>query len=194
MGREVDREIRSWSRKPARDQLALLKDGLDLDGARIIAYWEGDPWSSSLVISASAPRKHRPGTRWAFCFLPFHSPDPGELIFSDDSEEEAQPEKIADAWEIRRLLEVPGIGERPEICDLLISLGRRRDDLDLPTLGSFSTHRDPLVRYVALGVLSWQPGISNAQIGEKFSEESDPLVRELAIRFSEGRTRRKTRA
>lgn len=191
--REVDREIEAWSRKTARDRLGLLWDACDHDGVRTIGYWDRDPWSSDLVLSCSQAKKRIPGQWWAVCFSSLESRRPDSIVFSDDREAEGLPESIEDAWELRRFLEIPGIEERPELCELLIGLGSRRDDLDLPIISRFGKHPDRVVRYTTLGVLSWQPGVSNQELAERFREEQDHIVRDLADRFAEGKVRRKTR-
>lgn len=193
MDREVDREIEAWSRKPVRDRLALLWEAGEHDGVRTIGYWERDPWSSDFVISSSQAKGRIPGTWWAVCFGSFESRTPDNLVYSDDRESEGPAETFGDAWELRRFLEIPGIEERPELSGLMVSLGARRDDLDLPLFRRFAGHADHVVRYAALGVLSWQPEVSNREIEEVFRDETDPVVLDLARSFAEGRVRRKTR-
>ena len=159
----------------------------------MIACWETDPWASQYVISASETRWPKPGKWWAVCFADFGPLAPVEVVFSDDREAEIPPPTLSDARDIRRILEVPGIEERPELCHLLVTLGFRRDEIDLPALRRFATHEDRVVRYTVLGVLSWQPSVTNAELWGKFGDDPDPKVRELAGQLSSGRTRRKTR-
>jgi len=117
-------------------------------------------------------------------------PSPG---ISDDRAGEVAPSQIRDAREIRRLLETNGIEERDELCELLITLGFRRDEIDIPLISSFADHEDKVVRYTVLGVLSWQPSVTNGDLGAKFGEDPDPRVEDLAARFAAGRSPRRTR-
>ncbi len=194
MDRSLDREIEAWSNKPARDRFSLLWEQVEKDGVKVISCWEGREWSSSYVISASQARLPLPGRWWAFCFVEPGSEEPVAFLRSDDSEGEGAAPALTDARSIRRLLEVPGIDDRPELCDLLLVLGARRDEIDVPGILGFTSHSDRVVRYVTLGVLSWQPSISNDLIGHRFANETDPLVAALAARFATGRTRRSTTA
>ena len=194
MVRRLDREIQAWSQRPKRAQLSLLWDDVERDEVKVISYWEEAEWSSTYIISASQPRRPLPGKWWALCFIEPEGPGPAEILRSDDSEGRVRTlVAVTDAKEIRRLLEVPGVEERVELCDLLISLGGRRDEMDIPALLGFSNHRDRVVRYTALGLLSWQPAVSNDLLGHRFGEDPDWRVADLARRFASGTTPRKTR-
>ena len=193
MVRRLDREIEAWGHKSARAQLSLLWDDFHRHGVRTIGYWEGDEWGSPFVIYSSEPKRGRPGKWMAHCFVNFGRPDLDELLISEDREVEIQQAPVADARDIRRLLEIPGVEEREELAGLMITLGHRRDEMDLPAFNRFVRHRDKVVRYAALGVLSWQPSVSNGELAGKFGEDEDPKVRDLAARLSTGRTRRRTR-
>ena len=193
MVRSVDREIEAWSRRSARDQFSLLWEQAGKDEVNVISYWEGREWASTYVISASQARLPLPGRWWALCFIEPGREEPVEFLRSDDSEGKGAGPPLTDARSIRRLLEVPGIDERPELCSLLITLGARRDEIDTASILRFTKHNDHVVRYVALGVLSWQPSISNDLIAHRFSDDPDPIVADLAARFASGRTRRATR-
>lgn len=193
MVRRLDREIQDWSRRPVRDQLALLWDEVECDEVRITSCWEEEPWSSSYVISGSQPRRPLPGKWWAVCFLNFDGHEDSQVVLSDDREVEVPAASLADAKEIRRLLEVPGIETRPELAQMLITLGCRRDELDIPTLLGFAGHSDRVLRYMVLGALSWQPSISNGDLAVRFGKDPDVRVRDLARRLASGRIRRKTR-
>jgi|GEM_PF-1859435 len=193
MDRRLDREIQDWSGKPARSQLALLWDEVERNEVRVISYWEQDEWSSPYLICASQ-RRLGMRRRRAFLMLNFGQPERDEVLLSDDTAITGRitvSEKMG-AREIRRMLEVPGVEERPELCDLLISLGARRDELDVPTLSGFAGHEDKVVRYVALGMLAWNPSVTNDYLAGKFESDPDHRVRDLAARFTTGRTRRQT--
>ncbi|HMX72065.1 MAG TPA: HEAT repeat domain-containing protein [Solirubrobacterales bacterium] len=194
--RRIDREIQSWSRDSARVQLALLWDEVERDGVRSISWWDGDPWASAYLISSTQPWSGGIGKWRAFCMINFGRPEDDEILFSDDREVvgRTSPAHGMGAREIRRMLELPGVEERKELCDLLIALGHRRDELDIPTITGFAGHEDRVVRYVVLAMLSWNPSIANDYLAGKFSDDPDPLVRELARRWSGGRLRRRTRA
>ncbi len=194
MVRSLDRQIEAWSNKSVRDQFSLLWDEVEREEVKVISCWEGREWSSNYVISASQPRRPLPGRWWAFCFIDPGSEEPAEFLRSDDSEGKGAGPPLTDARSIRRLLEVPGIDDRPELCSLLMTLGARRDEIDGPSILRFTGHSDRVVRYVSLGVLSWQPSISNDLIAHRFADETDPRVAELARRFASGRTRRRTKA
>jgi len=193
MSRRLDREIRNWSDASARTQLGLLWKDVEREGVKVISYWEETEWSSTYNISASESRAPLPGKRWALGFADFDRPGPVRYLLSDESEGVGREPVISDAREIRRIIELPGIEERPELSDLLIALGLRRDEMDIPFFLAFTGHEDRVVRYVTLGVLSWQPSIGNETIAARFGEDPDPLVADLAARFAAGRTRRKTR-
>ena len=193
MSRPLDREILVWGRKTVRDQLNLLWEEVDRNGVKVIACWEDDPWSSQFVISASQARRPKPGRWWAVCFADFGPVEPVQAVLSDDREAEIPPPPLTDARDIRRILEVPGVEDRPELCQLLVTLGFRRDEIDLSALRRFAKHEDRVVRYTALGILSWQPSVTNAELLGKFGDDPDPKVRDLAGQLSSGRTRRKTR-
>lgn len=193
MVRRLDREIESWSRRSARDQLSLLWDEQRRDSVKVISWWEGDEWGSSYVISASEPKPLLAGKWWAVCFVEFGQPELDQMVLSDESESAVELEVASDAREIRRLLEIPGIEERPELTRLLVTLGVRRDEIDIPTIMKFMGHRDRVVRYVTLGILSWQPSITNDDLLIRFGSDPDPRVSDLAKRFATGRLRRRTR-
>jgi hypothetical protein len=195
MVRNLDREIQSWSRGSARAQLALLWEEVERDGVRSLSWWERDEWSSPYLVSCTQSRLAGAGKWRAFCMVNFGQPGKDELLFSDDHEVigRSTPADGLGAREVRRMLDLPGIDERPELCDLLISIGVRRDEIDIPVLNRFAAHVDEVVRYVVLGMLSWQPGVSNSELVGKFGEDADPKVRDLALRLSSGRTRRRTR-
>jgi hypothetical protein len=196
MVRHLDREIQSWSRGSARAQLALLWEEVERDGVRSISWWERDEWSSPYLISCAQPRLAGAGKWRAFCMITFGQPEKDELLFSDDHEiiGRTTPADGLGAREVRRMLELPGVEERPELCDLLISIGVRRDEIDIPALTRFATHEDKVVRYVVLGMLSWSPSVANDYLGGKFADDPDPVVREIARRFAGGQLRRRTRA
>ncbi|HRV61185.1 MAG: hypothetical protein KDB54_03415 [Solirubrobacterales bacterium] len=195
MLRLVDREIKAWSRGTAQAQLGLLWDEVERNGVKAISWWERDEWSSPYLISASEDRSLAPGKFRAFCQVNFGRPEDDEMLFSDDSEARGRdtPVETMGARDIRRMLELPGVEERPELCDLLINIGYRRDEMDLPAITSFAGHQEPVVRYVVLGMLSWNPSLTNDYLGGKFEKDPDPAVRELAERFASGRLRRQTR-
>ncbi len=193
MARSVDREIEAWSNRPVRDQFSLLWEVVEKDEVKVVSYWEGREWASTYVISASQARLPLPGRWWALCFIEPGREEPVEFLRSDDSEGKGGGPPLTDARSIRSLLEVRGIEERPELCSLLITLGARRDEIDTASILRFTKHEDHVVRYVALGVLSWQPSISNDLIAHRFSDDPDPIVADLAARFASGRTRRATR-
>ncbi len=193
MARRLDREIEAWSQRSKRAQFSLLWEEVELDEVKVVSYWEATEWASTYVISASEPRRALPGRWWALCFLEPGSPEPAEFLRSDDSEGKGRPVPFGDAKEIRRLLELPGVEERVELCDLLIALGSRRDEMDIPAFLGFSGHEDRVVRYVILGLLSWQPSVSNDLIGHRFGDDPDSRIADLATRFATGRTPRKTR-
>lgn len=193
MTRRLDREIQEWSRRPVRDQLSLLWEEFDTGEVKIISCWEEEPWSSSYVISGSQSRRPLPGKSWAVCFLNPDGQQPGQLVLSDDREIELPPPPLVDAREIRRLLEIPGIESRPELAQLLITLGGRRDEIDIPTILRFARDEDRVIRYLVLGVLSWQPSVTNDDLSVRFGKDPDARVRDLARRLATGRIRRKTR-
>ncbi|MCB0870402.1 MAG: HEAT repeat domain-containing protein [Solirubrobacterales bacterium] len=193
MARRLDREIEAWSRKSARDKLSLLWDEDLRNGVKVFSYWEGTEWASTYIISASESRKPLPGKWWSLCFVEFGQPEPSEFLRSDDSEGTGAPPPLSDAREIRQLIEVPGIEKRYELCDLMIALGRRRDEMDIPAFTRFAGHEDPVVRYVAMAMLAWNPSVANDYLGGKFGDDPDPVVRDLARRWSGGRLRRRTR-
>jgi hypothetical protein len=128
--------------------------------------------------------------------LDFGRPDRDEVLLSDDTAIQGRTtlaEQMG-ARETRRMLELPGVDQRPELCDLLISLGFRRDEMDIPTLTGFAGHDDEVVRYVVLGMLAWNPSVTNDYLAGKFESDPDHRVRELAVRFTDGRARRVTRS
>ena len=192
--RRLDREIEALSRASTRAKLALLSKDAEQGEVRLISYWEAEEWASTYVLSASESRKPLPGKWWALCFVEFGNLDPDEFLRSDDTEGKGPTPPISDAREIRRLLEVPGVEDRPELCGLLVALGLRRDEMDVPALLGFAGHEDPIVRYVCLGMLSWQPSVTNDMLGHRFRNDPDTRVADLAARFGTGRTGRKTRA
>ncbi|HMT05591.1 MAG: hypothetical protein KDB48_03100 [Solirubrobacterales bacterium] len=193
MIRPTDREIEAWSRKSKRQQLALLWDEYERDGVKVISCWEETDWSSVYVISASQSKRPKPGKWWAICFVDFGHREADKVVFSDDRAGEAAPAPIRDAREIRYLLETNGIDERDELCELLITLGSRRDEIDIPLISAFAGHEDKVVRYTVLGMLSWQPSVTNADLGARFGKDTDPRVEDLAVRFAAGRAPRRTR-
>lgn len=193
MARRLDREIQDWSRRPVREQFTLLWDEVDHDEVRIISCWEGEPWASPYVISGSQSKRPLPGKWWAVCFVDLERQQGGQLLLSDDREVEVPPPALADAKEIRRLLEIPGIEKRPELAQMLVTLGSRRDEMDIPAIIGFAGHEDRVIRYSVLGVLSWQPSITNGDLSARFGKDPDAKVRDLARRFANGRIRRKTR-
>lgn len=194
--RRIDREIQAWSRASARAQLGLLWEEVERGGVRSISYWEGDPWASPYMISAAESRLGGAGKLRAFCLINFGQPEADEVLFSDNRDLIGRTPAAAGigARDIRRLLEVPGIGDREEICDLMIAVGIRRDEIDVPAITAFASHEDSVVRYVALGMLSWNPSVANDYLSGRFLEDPDPILRELAERFAAGRLRRRTRA
>jgi hypothetical protein len=196
MERRVDREIQAWSGSSARSQLALLWDEVDRDTVKSISYWERDEWSSPYMICASQRRRASWGSRRTFLMLDFGRPDRDEVLLSDDTVIHGRTtvaERMG-ARENRRMLELPGVDQRPELCDLLISLGFRRDEMDFPALTRFAGHDDEVVRYVVLGMLSWNPSVTNDYLAGKFESDPDHRVRDLAARFASGRARRITRS
>jgi hypothetical protein len=194
--RPIDREIQSWSRDSARVQLALLWDEVERNEVKTISWWDGDPWASPYLVSAVQTWVGGVGKWRAFCMINFGNPAEDEVLLSNDREIRGRTTRVdgMSARDIRRLLELPGIEERPELCDLLIEIGQRRDEMDIPALTRFAGHEDQVVRYVVLAMLSWNPSVANDYLGGKFSDDPDPVVRELASRWSGGRLRRRTRA
>lgn len=195
MSRRIDREIEAWGRKSAKAQLGLLWDESEQDGVRVMSYWEDSEWGSPYVIYASQSMRGR-SRRHAHCFVHFGQPEKDEILLSADREHrpEEPPKALPGAREIRRMLDVAGVKKREELVGLLVALGHRRDEMDIPTFRRFSGHDEREVRYACLGVLSWQPSVGNAELGEWFSGDRDPRVSALADRFSSGRTPRLTRA
>ena len=149
MSRPLDREILVWGRKTVRDQLNLLWEEVDRNGVKVIACWEGDPWAAHFVISTSQARRPKPGKWWAVCFRDFGPVEPVQAVLSDDRESEIPPPPLTDARDIRRILQLPGVEDRPELCHLLFTLGFRRNEIVLAPRRRFAKLRHLLARYPA---------------------------------------------
>jgi hypothetical protein len=194
MSRPVDREIEAWSRKSARARLGLLWDEVERDRVRLISYWQGTEWASPYVIYASQARRRK--SRWhAHCFVHFGEPEKDEVLLSVNREHKRQAgtEDRPGAREIRQMLEESGIEDREELTGLLIALGHRRDEMDIPAFRQFSGHPDRVVRYTCLAMLSWQPSVLNADLADWFAAETDPRTGRLAAELASGSIPRQTR-
>lgn len=193
MDRQVDREIQGWRRLSAHDQLRLLWHEESRDGVSVMSYWDAGPWTSPYVIAGSETSRLR-GTFRALTEINFGERS-RDATFLTNQEFEGPPIEYLN-WDVRearfRLGRSDSSG-RPELCDWLIAIGRRRDEIDIPRLRGYADHEDKVVRYTVLGMLSWNPSIGNDQLLRMFGSDEDGIVAELAERFGAARAIRATR-
>jgi hypothetical protein len=193
MDRQLDREIQALRRGSVRDQLSLLWRKGTGNRFEMFSYWEAGPWSSPYVIAALQKRRFRSTLR-AVAEINYGARNKDMTFLTHQVLEGAPPEVLeVDAREARVRLRSDGASRRPELCDWLVSIGARRDELDIPRLKQFADHGDEVVRYTVLGMLSWNPEIGNDQLLAMFGEDEDPRVKELAHLFGHGRVLRATR-
>jgi hypothetical protein len=193
MKRRVDREIQAWRRRPARDQLRLLWEEESRDGVQVIAYWDAGAWSSAYVISGIEPNRLG-GTLRALTEIHFGERKRDATFLTGQDLEGPPPEVLnLDPGEARFRLGKPGASEREELCDWLISVGRRRDEIDIPLMREYAGHEDEVVRFTVLGMLSWNPSVGNDQLIRWFGKDDDPRISELARKLGGGLAARYTR-
>jgi len=193
MDRDLDREIQALRRGTVRDQLAVLwrEEG---DGRlKVFSYWDAGPWSSPYVIAAIRKVRFR-GTLRAVAEIDYPRRRNDVTFLSHQVIEGAPPEVlIVDPREARFRLRSKGAARSPKLCDWIVAIGSARDEIDIPRLRKLADHEDRVVRYTALGALSWNPDVPNDQLLSIFGEDADAKVRELAELFAKAAVARATR-